>query len=200
MPRQNQRDRRLSERIRQPIIVDMNCPSCGAAMRLETDRAYFLCDYCGSVYFPEANQDGVRILGEQASMPCPVCTSPLVHASIGDHRMIYCEHCRGMLISMDVFMAIVEDLRSRHENVADSMPPPDPRDLDRRIRCPQCQQWMDTHPYYGPGNVIIDDCERCSLNWLDYGELNRIVRAPDHDYEGDAWKPQAEKPAQSTVR
>ena len=36
---------------------------------------------------------------------------------------------------------------------------------------------------HGPGNVIIDTCESCSLNWLDYGELQRIVRAPDARYE-----------------
>jgi Zn-finger nucleic acid-binding protein len=41
---------------------------------------------------------------------------------------------------------------------------------------------MDTHPYGGPGNVIIDTCENCSVNWLDHGELQRIVRAPDSHY------------------
>ena len=63
-----------------------------------------------------------------------------------------------------------------------SLPPPDPKDLQRRINCPQCGKVMDTHPYGGPGNVIIDDCERCAVNWLDYGELQRIVRAPEHHY------------------
>jgi Zn-finger nucleic acid-binding protein len=38
---------------------------------------------------------------------------------------------------------------------------------------------MDTHPYCGPANIIIDTCERCGVNWLDYGELDRIVRAPE---------------------
>ena len=38
---------------------------------------------------------------------------------------------------------------------------------------------METHFYNGPGNVIIDDCEHCELNWLDTGELMRVVRAPD---------------------
>jgi Zn-finger nucleic acid-binding protein len=33
--------------------------------------------------------------------------------------------------------------------------------------------------------VIIDNCERCELNWLDYGELRRIVQAPDHEYVGE---------------
>ena len=41
---------------------------------------------------------------------------------------------------------------------------------------------MDTHPYAGPCNVIIDTSENCELNWLDYGELQRIVRAPDGKY------------------
>ena len=42
---------------------------------------------------------------------------------------------------------------------------------------------MDTHFYGGPGNVIIDDCSRCCVNWLDHGELMRIVHAPDRVYE-----------------
>jgi Zn-finger nucleic acid-binding protein len=50
---------------------------------------------------------------------------------------------------------------------------------------PQCGEEMDKHPYGGGGNVIIEDCERCSLNWLDYGELERIVQAPDREYASD---------------
>jgi len=41
---------------------------------------------------------------------------------------------------------------------------------------------MDTHYYAGPGNVIIDDCSQCFLNWLDHGELMRVVRAPDYSH------------------
>ncbi len=38
---------------------------------------------------------------------------------------------------------------------------------------------MDVHFYGGPGNVVIDSCEECSLIWLDRGELMRIAHAPD---------------------
>jgi Zn-finger nucleic acid-binding protein len=38
---------------------------------------------------------------------------------------------------------------------------------------------METHFYAGPGNVILSDCERCSLDWLDHGKLQRIAHAPD---------------------
>jgi hypothetical protein len=40
---------------------------------------------------------------------------------------------------------------------------------------------MATHPYYGPGNVIIDTCEPCEVVWLDFGELKQIVAAPGKD-------------------
>jgi Zn-finger nucleic acid-binding protein len=40
---------------------------------------------------------------------------------------------------------------------------------------------METHPYYGPGNVIIDSCSRCELIWLDFGELKQIADAPGPD-------------------
>ena len=35
------------------------------------------------------------------------------------------------------------------------------------------------HIYAGPGNVVLDSCERCQVNWLDAGELRRIAVAPD---------------------
>jgi hypothetical protein len=40
---------------------------------------------------------------------------------------------------------------------------------------------MSTHPYFGPGNVVIDNCEACELVWLDCGELRQIVDAPGKD-------------------
>jgi Zn-finger nucleic acid-binding protein len=36
---------------------------------------------------------------------------------------------------------------------------------------------MLNHVYGGPGNLVIDTCESCRLNWLDPGELRRLARA-----------------------
>jgi len=157
----------------------MNCPNCGAAMRLKDDADYLLCDYCQTPHFPDPNSDGVRVLGVEAQISCPVCAISLTHASVARERIFYCERCRGTLISMAVFTEIVDDLRARREITVAAPHPPDWRDLDRRIHCPKCSSTMDTHPYCGPGNIIIDTCEPCVVNWLDYGELDRVVRAPD---------------------
>jgi Zn-finger nucleic acid-binding protein len=151
-------------------------------MRLEPDKECLLCDYCGNIHFPETNEDGVRVLEEPSTRSCPICRIPLVHAAVAGQRILYCGRCRGMLIGMNVFMTIVQDLRSRRETSAHTVRPPDWNEINRRLPCPQCNQQMDSHPYGGGGGIIIQSCENCWLNWLDYSELERVVRAKDREY------------------
>jgi Zn-finger nucleic acid-binding protein len=161
----------------------MQCPQCGAALRLEDDKDYLVCDFCHSFHFPEPDDAGVRALGVTVSDECPVCQVPLEHAAVDGLRILYCGRCRGMLIPMPVFVALVGDLRAKAGGGSALAHRINPRDLTRRIRCPHCGQTMDTHPYGGPGNIVIDSCSACRLDWLDYGELQRIVRAPESRYD-----------------
>ena len=46
---------------------------------------------------------------------------------------------------------------------------------DDQIFGVQGNDWL----YGGPGNVILDNCDACGVNWLDDGELQRILGAPD---------------------
>ena len=156
----------------------MNCPSCGAPMRLKADMESFTCDYCKRVVLPEKNDDGVRVLGEPSGQDCPLCNLPLVHAVLAKNPVIYCTGCKGMLIPMAMLEGLIEELRDEHGAGA-SPAVPDKEDLSRKINCPQCHHPMDAHFYAGPGNVVIDSCEDCSLIWLDSGELLRIAHAPD---------------------
>jgi Zn-finger nucleic acid-binding protein len=161
----------------------MNCPNCGAPMRLLDDADCLSCDYCKTLQLSKKNKDGVGLLGELSNLPCPLCAVPLEHAVIDRHRTLYCNSCCGSLISMPVFVSLVNDLRAQQAGAYEIPRAPDPQRLRRRIKCPQCKQTMETHYYGGPGNVIIDDCPRCELNWLDSGELMHIARAPDHSFE-----------------
>ena len=161
----------------------MTCPACGAAMHVATGKDYLICDYCGTTHFSDPNPDGVRVLGEPTESLCPRCHVPLVTASLAGAHIFYCDQCHGLLIEMGEFVAAVEELRSRHTQSQYAGKQPDWHDLDRHTDCPRCRRPMDTHPYCGAGNVIIDTCESCSVNWLDYGELQHVVRAPDAHYE-----------------
>lgn len=150
-------------------------------MRLETAKDCLACEYCRNIFFPEKDDEGVAIFPEASDESCPVCAVPLMHASLAEVRLLYCTHCRGMLVPMDVFITLVEELRANQPGSL--VPPaPDPSELHHKVECPHCHKPMETHFYSGAGNVIIESCDVCELNWLDHGKLMRIVRAPDHSY------------------
>jgi Zn-finger nucleic acid-binding protein len=147
-------------------------------MRLKPDMASFQCDYCQSVYFPDADDDGVRVLGEPSDESCPVCRIPLMNATVANLRICYCTQCHGMSIPMQVFEDLVERLRAQADGAL-VQPAAGSDDLNRKTGCPRCNKRMDTHLFGGAGNVVIDTCEECCLNWLDRGKLMHIAHAPD---------------------
>jgi len=158
----------------------VNCPTCGAPITLRPDTEGFKCKYCHAVFFPGEEDDGVQVSGEPAepSLACPLCDQPLVKATITKIPVLYCTQCHGLLMPMNVPPGLIDALKPEVDKPA-VQTPPDPGELRRAIQCPKCHRRMDTHPYAGPGNVIIDSCGDCLLIWLDRGELMRIVHAPD---------------------
>ena len=159
----------------------MNCRNCGALMRFIWDRDYFLCDYCKTYDFPEEGRDSFKIVDERSGLHCPACSAELQVASLLKMRVLHCANCRGFLMKQDRFRILVSNLRA---GTADPPVVPDPvdkKDLLRQVQCPHCRHVMDTHVYGGPGNVIVDNCPRCMVIWLDYGEMKKIRDAPGRD-------------------
>jgi len=162
----------------------MNCKNCGGAMELFASRGYFFCRYCGSFHFPEsAGDDGVKVLGASTEkLSCAGCRKPFVTALLDETYPIqYCENCRGVLLARRDFARVVERRRAWATGQPGPPVPLNQAELRRRMLCPSCQKAMATHPYYGPGNVVIDTCEPCAVVWLDFGELKQIVAAPGRD-------------------
>jgi hypothetical protein len=84
-----------------------------------------------------------------------------------------------MLIDMNRFADIINVVRANEERAFRIALPRRQNPTDRSTDCPTCGHPMLGHLYGGPGNVVIDSCERCQVNWLDPGELRRIAIAPD---------------------
>jgi Zn-finger nucleic acid-binding protein len=165
-------------------MFGMNCRNCGGAMALFAARGYFFCTYCGSFHFPEtAGADGIRVLGDNPEqMGCAVCAEPLASALLDEsHPVQYCRKCRGVLIARAGFATVVQKRRAWAVGPPGSPVLLDQSELKRQVSCPKCKAAMATHPYYGPGNVVIDSCGQCELVWLDFGELKQIVAAPGRD-------------------
>jgi Zn-finger nucleic acid-binding protein len=165
-------------------MADMNCRNCGGAMQLMSARGYFFCRYCGSFHFPEsAGDDGIRVLGEaDKPLSCAICEQPLASAMLDESFNVhYCRNCRGVLLPRASFATVVQKRRAWAVDQPGPAVPLDRAELDRKVRCPLCKAQMITHPYYGPGNVVLDNCASCDAIWLDFGELKQIVAAPGRD-------------------
>lgn len=157
----------------------MDCRNCGAPMRLVRERDYFVCEYCGSYYFPTPNRDGIRVLQEPSDIHCPLCKINLVLAALDDVRVLHCTKCQGVLIRQADFAYAVSHLREYSKPL-----PPQPlnrKELERSLACPRCYRKMHTFHYGGGGNVVIDNCPTCQVIWLDYGELARVIGIPNEE-------------------
>ncbi len=156
----------------------ITCMSCGAPLTPVANKDFFLCSYCGAYYFPDSTQDGVKILGGPGTMVCPVCKIALVTAMVEDIHLQACPKCRGVMIPQNQLALIVRILRSTSQKIEAELPL-NKADLDPVRYCQTCGNRMDSHPYGGGGNVVIDVCEICAVVWFDYGELKRVITAPD---------------------
>jgi Zn-finger nucleic acid-binding protein len=163
----------------------MNCPNCGAAMELHARRRSFRCAHCSTVRYidsPETS-DGICVVARPAeAQRCPACAAYLSRALLdGRHDVMYCEGCRGILMKRQQFAHVVQVRRAWAAGAPDEPSPLDTRELDRRVVCPGCAAAMQTHPYFGPGSIVIDTCDGCDLIWLDVTELKQITDAPGPD-------------------
>jgi len=150
---------------------------------MDVQNDTFVCGYCHNVVVPEKDSSGVAILGDPSDETCPVCRLTLMRAVLGKSPLLYCIKCHGMLIAIEDFQTLIAAARTASAPVAELSANPD--ELKRIIACPHCNKPMEAHFYAGPGNVVIDTCETCSLNWLDHDELARIAHAHESDFGGD---------------
>jgi len=144
-------------------------------MRVKSDMVSFRCEYCQSTYVPETNDDGVRVLDEQADEQCPLCNLPLVQAVLAKCPILYCKKCGGMLVAMGALEELIAELRVEAPAGAAKPSAYDPEELRRILQCPHCHRRMEAHLYAGPGNVVIDSCQECCMIWMDRGEAKRIA-------------------------
>jgi Zn-finger nucleic acid-binding protein len=148
-------------------------------MHLAAGSDYMRCDFCKNIHIADPDDEGVRLNEEQSQLACPICGEPLWNATLTGVRLQSCRKCRGMLIPMETFVDLIEQLRSKQGDAVATPRRAAPDELRRKINCPKCRRPMEAHFYLGGGSVVIDGCDPCCLNWLDHGELMRIVRAPE---------------------
>jgi len=145
-------------------------------MPVNRNTGLAVCGHCGSSEQLAGIATLIELAGASDQM-CPACHTPLAGGRLDGHSLLFCQRCEGLLIEMENFVSVINAARAREEQ-SGTIPPRRQTPGDRTIDCPACHRPMLSHFYGGPGNLVIDTCEPCHLNWLDPGELRRIARAP----------------------
>ena len=160
----------------------MNCETCHGTMIRVRNQQHFHCQTCNQFQFAtdiRTAEDGLKPSGKVTDFQCPKCQISLEVGQLRDLvDVCFCQNCRGYVIDSETLGHVITELRSSYQGADDVPSPVNPGEMDQRENCPACWEPMDAHPYYGPGNVVIDTCMHCKLVWFDHGELARIVCAP----------------------
>ena len=160
----------------------MNCVSCGGVLEKVYGQSHHWCRGCNLFEFPTALDEGLIPItsgGESTSFRCPKCKVSLEVGSITESvQVCFCNNCRGFVTSSQSLGQVITQMRSEYQGLDDQPQPLDPQALEIYDACPACRELMDSHPYYGPGNLVLNTCNPCQLAWFDHGELAKIIRAP----------------------
>ncbi len=151
----------------------MKCPQCDFDLG-ETGKPD-TCPRCEQSLTGEA-EGGAVVSRETVEANCPVCRVPLLVTQLEQEPVASCSQCGGFLAEMEAFRVLVAKRRALHSSGEKCTEPFDPAELERDLTCPKCGLPMDTHPYFGGGNVVVSTCERCSIIWMDAGKLELIER------------------------
>lgn len=156
-------------------MVAINCDNCGAPLSLMSAGEYFSCEYCTALHFYKESRDGLRMVGKASTLPCSLCAQPLVQSVVHGEEVLACARCQGILLPQRTLGMLIQKYQISLR-VKPKLPASIPGERQRRVACPQCQEGMECHPYYGSGgDVLMDSCARCRLVWLDRNELARIL-------------------------
>lgn len=158
----------------------MNCENCGGLTAPDVTGTVLRCQFCESVQFLGEGHgpDGLVLTGPESETSCPLGCGPLSGGVLDGYPVAGCPECLGILIRADEFGLLVSERRARWCGAELRPRPVDPESLHRAAGCPGCGYRMETHPYYGPGNAVVDSCGRCGLVWLDAGEVAAIEQSP----------------------
>jgi len=152
-------------------------------MLLTNSTGHFVCHFCQSHQLADtskASADEIKTTEQGLDIFCPGCMdeNELKQGLIDKIEIGFCPECFGFLLDSESLGQYIRYKRAQYKGPEDRPTPIAQDQLANKRDCPRCHLPMDVHPYYGPGNAVIDSCHRCKTVWLDQGEVTSIIQAP----------------------
>ena len=109
---------------------------------------------------------------------CPSCYQHLAPIRYEGHKVLHCAACKGYLLEPSRLEFIKNSTRKSHPQLKAEASADFKGSTAREVSCPKCSHKMHKQRLDLPElNLMADICERCSLIWLDGGELALVQLA-----------------------
>ena len=142
----------------------MNCPSCGAPMRLAAATRACSCDYCKTDGGDcKADDSGVQFLDEAPEHDVPDVRGGVCGTRCWRRvKLNACKKCHGLLVrDGHIWRPLIEKMRAAASRSGRFPAPADPADLERKVDMPAVPP-ADGYAFLFRRRPCGDvDCERC---------------------------------------
>lgn len=109
---------------------------------------------------------------------CPVCNVELLAVVYDDSFVLQCPTCNGHLLSTPGFNGFKRHVPRTEDDLKAEVASQFKGSTPQRLKCPHCHFLMRKERLTVPVlDVHADVCDRCSLVWLDGGELAMLQLA-----------------------
>ena len=109
---------------------------------------------------------------------CPACYQHLDPVRYEGYKVLHCSACKGYLLELKNLEFISNSTRKSQAQLKTEASSEFKGSTVRVLTCPQCSHRMHKQHLDVPVlNLMGDVCERCSLIWLDPGELAMVQLA-----------------------
>ena len=110
-------------------------------------------------------------------MICPTCHNVMIVVEHEKIELDYCANCSGTWFDSGELELVLDsmELEGSDLSLSDIFASPEAKTIEKKRRCPICNQKMKKAIIGDKPEVLIDRCSKGEGLWFDGGELNRLI-------------------------
>jgi Zn-finger nucleic acid-binding protein len=108
---------------------------------------------------------------------CPACSEPMIVVEHNQIELDYCTNCQGVWFDSEELDLLLESMNLESLNLFlnNIINFPAAKSLEKKRRCPICNQKMKKTTIGQQPEILIDVCQEGHGLWFDSGEVGQLI-------------------------
>jgi Zn-finger nucleic acid-binding protein len=110
-------------------------------------------------------------------MKCPTCSNLMIVVEHNEIELDYCTNCQGVWFDSEELELLLESMSLESLNLFlnNIINFPEAKSLEKKRRCPICNQKMKKTTIGQQPEILIDVCQQGHGLWFDSGEVGQLI-------------------------